>query len=71
VAVDLASHSNASMVLVVTDSGETVAAIAKYRLSMPVVALVVPQVRVSEGFRWTVAVRGLQLVPSRVHEPQS
>lgn len=55
-AVNLATSSQAHLILVVTDSGHTAAAVAKFRPRMPVISLVVPRV-VKQGMAWNVKVR--------------
>eukprot|EP00892_Ulva_mutabilis_P005835 jgi/Ulvmu1/3623/UM017_0035.1 len=52
-AVNLASSCGAQLILVVTDSGHTAAAVAKFRPRMPVISLVVPRV-VKTGLAWSV-----------------
>lgn len=55
-AVNLATSSEAQLIVVVTDSGHTAAAVAKFRPRMPVISLVVPRV-VKHGLAWNVKVR--------------
>jgi hypothetical protein len=55
-AVNLAAGSNAKLLLVVTDSGHTVAIVAKYKPRMPILSLVVPSVHARSGLHWEVKV---------------
>jgi hypothetical protein len=54
--VGLAMSSNAKLLLVVTDSGHTVAIAAKYKPRMPIVSLVVPTVIRTSGMTWRIKV---------------
>jgi pyruvate kinase len=55
-AVSLAMNSHAKLLLVVTDSGHTVAIAAKYKPRMPIVSLIVPRVTLTSNMTWRVKV---------------
>uniref|UniRef100_A0A0D9VTI4 Pyruvate kinase n=1 Tax=Leersia perrieri TaxID=77586 RepID=A0A0D9VTI4_9ORYZ len=52
-AVQMANISKASLILVLTRGGTTARLVAKYRPSMPVLSVVVLELKIDENFNWT------------------
>nr|GFC41985.1 pyruvate kinase, cytosolic isozyme [Tanacetum cinerariifolium] len=52
-AVKTATTSKASMILVLTKGGTTAKLVAKYRPSMPILSVVVPEIHPTDSFDWS------------------